>query len=195
MLTQNALFFIGKHNLIEWNEDGFEKKGAKSFKIHPDWQPHETSYDGDIALAELDSPVKYSKFIRPICLWSGSDELTKVIGQVGIVAGWGKNDQGQINTDFPKKVNVPIVSDGTCLRAHEAFVHITSDRTFCAGGRAGEGPCQGDSGGGLVLKVGKKWFLRGIVSASLRDGASCDVSNYAVFTDVAKFIPWIKENM
>lgn len=100
-----------------------------------------------------------------------------------------------MNTDFPKKVNVPIVSDGTCLRAHEAFVHITSDRTFCAGGRQGEGPCQGDSGGGLVLKVGKKWFLRGIVSASLRDGASCDVSNYAVFTDVAKFISWIQENM
>lgn len=37
------------------------------------------------------------------------------------------------------------MSDGTCLRAHEAFVHITSDRTFCAGGRNGEGPCQGDS--------------------------------------------------
>lgn len=55
----------------------------------------------------------------------------------------GKNDDGKLNTDFPKKVNVPIVSDGQCLRTHEAFVHITSDRTFCAGGRMGEGPCQG----------------------------------------------------
>jgi len=62
-----------------------------------------------------------------------------------IPKGWGKNDDGKLNTDYPKKVNVPIVSDGTCLRAHEAFVHITSDRTFCAGGRNGEGPCQGDS--------------------------------------------------
>lgn len=58
----------------------------------------------------------------------------------------GKNDDGKLNTEFPKKVNVPIVSDGQCLRTHEAFVHITSDRTFCAGGRMGEGPCQGDSG-------------------------------------------------
>lgn len=127
----------------------------------------------------------------------------------------GKNNAGELNTDFPKKVNVPIVSDGQCLRTHEAFVHITSERTFCAGGRAGEGPCQGDSGkfetnfsvlssplivwlfagGGLVLKSGRKWFLRGIVSASLRDEASCDVNNYAVFTDVAKFIPWIRNHI
>lgn len=55
----------------------------------------------------------------------------------------GKNNEGKLNTDFPKKVNVPIVSDGQCFRTHEAFVHITSDRTFCAGGMMGEGPCQG----------------------------------------------------
>lgn len=72
-----------------------------------------------------------------------------------IPKGWGKNDDGKLNTDYPKKVNVPIVSDGTCLRAHEAFVHITSDRTFCAGGRNGEGPCQGDS---------KDYFLKNVIN-------------------------------
>lgn len=112
--------------------------------MHPDWKPQEQSYDGDAALIQMDKPVKYSKFIRPICLWNGMPDITKVVGQVGIIAGWGKNDKGQLNTDFPKKVNVPIVADGTCLRQHEAFVHITSDRTFCAGGRNGEGPCQGN---------------------------------------------------
>lgn len=142
--TQNALLFIGKHNLIQWNEEGFEKKGAKTFKIHPDWNPNDAKYDADLALIEMDSAVKYSKFIRPICLWNGPADVTQVVGQTGIVAGWGKNDAGDLNTDFPKKVNVPIVSDGQCLRTHEAFVHITSDRTFCAGGRAGEGPCQGE---------------------------------------------------
>jgi secreted trypsin-like serine protease len=51
------------------------------------------------------------------------------------------------------------------------------------------------SGGGIVLKTGKKWFIRGIVSASLRDGASCDVNSYAIFTDIAKFMPWIRTEM
>lgn len=87
--TQNALLFIGKHNLIQWNEEGFEKKGAKSFKVHPDWNPNDIKYDADIALIQMDSPVKYSKFIRPICLWSGDPDINKVVGQTGIVVGWG----------------------------------------------------------------------------------------------------------
>jgi hypothetical protein len=140
MQTKNALLFIGKHNLVEWNEEGYEKKGAKAFKVHPDWKTTDTKYDADIALIELESPVPYSKFIRPICLWDGSEDLNQVVGQTGIgkmsnvvkllsfqrffcilVAGWGKNDDGQLNTDFPKKVNVPIVSDGQCLRTHEGW--------------------------------------------------------------------------
>lgn len=78
METQNALLFIGKHNLIQWNEEGFEKKGAKSFKVHPDWSPNDIKYDVDIALIQMDSPVKYSKFIRPIC-----SLLPKLLGRLG----------------------------------------------------------------------------------------------------------------
>lgn len=90
MQTKNALLFIGKHNLVEWNEDGYEKKGAKEFKIHPDWNPNDIKYDADIALIEMDGAVKYSKFIRPICMWNGPEDITQVVGQTGIVAGWGK---------------------------------------------------------------------------------------------------------
>lgn len=90
METQNALLFIGKHNLIQWNEEGFEKKGAKNFKIHPDWNPNDIKYDADIALIEMESAVPYSKFIRPICLWSGPSEINQIVGQTGIVAGWGE---------------------------------------------------------------------------------------------------------
>lgn len=91
--TQNALLFVGKHNLIHWNEEGFEKKGAKSFKIHPDWNPNDAKYDADLALIEMESAVKYSKFIRPVCLWNGQVDVARVVGQTGIVAGWGKIHQ------------------------------------------------------------------------------------------------------
>ncbi len=30
---EDALLFIGKHNLIEWNEDGYETRGAEQFKV------------------------------------------------------------------------------------------------------------------------------------------------------------------
>lgn len=84
MQTKNALLFIGKHNLVEWNEDGFEKRGAKSFKVHPEWSPMDTKYDADIALIEMDSGVRYSKYIRPVCLWNGPADITQVVGQNGI---------------------------------------------------------------------------------------------------------------
>lgn len=30
---QDALLFIGKHNLVQWNEEGYEKRGALKFKV------------------------------------------------------------------------------------------------------------------------------------------------------------------
>jgi secreted trypsin-like serine protease len=54
----------------------------------------------------------------------------------------------------------------------------------------------GDSGGGLMLKLNGQWILRGIVSVALigNDGY-CDANNFVVFTDVAQFVPWIKNNI
>lgn len=55
----------------------------------------------------------------------------------------------------------------------------------------------GSSGGGMVLKQGKQFFLRGIVSISiaLQNTLRCDPTNYAVFVDAAKFTNWIKTHI
>lgn len=47
------------------------------------------------------------------------------------------------------------------------------------------------------MKYSGKYYLRGIVSASLFDQElfMCDTRNYAVFTDVAAFNDWIYQNM
>ena len=52
----------------------------------------------------------------------------------------------------------------------------------------------GDSGGGFVVNESGIWFLKGIVSASLRDSVtnSCDLKNNIVLTDVAKYLDWIR---
>lgn len=60
--------------------------------------------------------------------------------------------------------------------------------------------CNGDSGGGLVFpKQGSNpqnpiWVLRGLVSISvaLQNQFKCDAAHYVVFTDVAKYLDWIK---
>ena len=39
------------------------------------------------------------------------------------------------------------------------------------------------------------WYVKGIVSVSLSrtDVAICDPNSYAVFTDVSKYLKWIKD--
>ena len=95
--------------------------------------------------------------------------------------------------------DVRLILQEDCLRSNIAFLSSTSNRTFCAGSRNGSGPCNGDSGSGLVLRdpITGRYHLRGIISLSLLDKStlSCDLKEYLVFVDVPKFQSWIKTQM
>jgi hypothetical protein len=45
-----------------------------------------------------------------------------------------------------------------------------------------------------VPSVGERWVLRGIVSKSLefRSTGGCNLYQYAVLTDISKFLPWLR---
>ncbi|XP_070154503.1 serine protease gd [Polyergus mexicanus] len=94
---------------------------------------------------------------------------------------------------------VPIVNQEVCLWSDSRFVSFTSNRTFCAGLRDGSGPCNGDSGSGLMFHDATtgRYQLRGIVSRSLydRDEMTCDLTQYVVFVDVAKYLFWIQQQI
>lgn len=186
--TDDMKVVLGKYNLNSVTESSVVLE-VSQFILHHDWNSRTNRYDADIAIAVLSSKVRYSQFIRPICLPTESDAT----GRKGLVAGWGKSDNDLPSSEEPKFVIVPIVSDGDCLRSHEAMSYITSNRTFCAGDKKGGGPCNGDSGSPLMLKQDGRWVLRGIVSVSLKnEDNKCDVHNYIVYTDVAKFSDWIQ---
>lgn len=163
-----------------------------SVVIHPDYRTQTELYS-DIAVGKLSESLVFTEFIQPACLWSGSPEQSLIVGRNGVIVGWGLDESG-MQTAEPKRVEVPVVSDQKCLRSHEGFGKITSDRTFCAGWRNGsEGPCAGDSGSGLMLNQDGMWFLRGLVSVSLKDSntGTCDLNEFVVFTDAAQFVSWI----
>lgn len=73
--------------------------------------------------------------------------------------------------------------------------HILNSFYPILGDRNGVGPCLGDSGGGLYILEGGRWRLRGVVSLSLRPengDKTCNLDEYVIFTDAAKYLPWIK---
>lgn len=84
---QDSYVYLGKHNLNDSDESGYEKRGVERFITHPEWKPIDISYDADIAIIVMDSLVEYSEYIRPICLWEFSEHLYDVVGQQGRMAG------------------------------------------------------------------------------------------------------------
>ncbi|XP_063708228.1 serine proteinase stubble-like [Culicoides brevitarsis] len=194
ILTENEIvLFIGRNDIDDWTETGYISPKVKKIIVHPDYKKSDTtSADADIAIILLKLKVTFTQFIRPACLWRGPTRFSDIVSKNGTVVGWGRDMAGVI-TSTPNKVVMPIVSESACLRSHESYRFLTSNRTFCAGNRDGSGPCNGDSGGGLTMFKNERWYLRGIVSTSLYDTStsSCDVKNYVVFTDVAQFLDWI----
>lgn len=50
------------------------------------------------------------------------------------------------------------------------------------------------TGSGLMIYRNSRWMIRGIVSAGLSDANNglCKLTDYIIFTDIAKFLTWIR---
>ncbi|XP_047098090.1 serine protease gd-like [Schistocerca piceifrons] len=197
LTPKDLVIYLGKYEVRRFAEPYSQVREVSEIYLHPDYNSN--NFDADIAMIILRDPVEYTRYVLPICLWNQHSSLNHIIGQIGVVVGWGRDEHGNRVTDFPRKTNVPVVSREDCINSRKDFALITSERTFCGGFRNDTGPCSGDSGGGLFLPSDPgrgsdtQWFLRGIVSLSLLDPEtqSCDLRQYIVFTDVAKFQDWI----
>ena len=188
---------MGRNNLLNWGEDGSQTLGVQQIYVHPDFQSSDTSsFDADLALVQLNTLASFSSTIRPICLWDQSTEIDDMVNKQAVVAGWGKTERGELST-VPNKLSIKVVSDAECMRSNFQLSAILTNRAFCAGNRDGSSPCNGDSGGPLMINRNGAWYIRGIVSISLQneDRTSCDPYNYIFFTNVAKFIPWIRSHL
>lgn len=195
--ADEVIIYLGRYNIMKWSEKGSHVTEVDQIYVHDDYMKEEQNFDADVAIVVMTDRIKYTDFIRPICLWEGSENVNDIVGSSGTVVGWGRDGSGNIVTPEPHKINVPIVADDVCLRSSDIFRYITSKRTFCAGSRNGLGPCNGDSGSGMAIYKNNRIYLRGIVSAALSDPVMnmCKLKDYVVFTDAAKFGTWIRSYM
>ncbi|XP_047538522.1 serine protease gd-like isoform X3 [Vanessa atalanta] len=195
-VNKNTLtIYLGKHNL-RTSVEGVEIRLVSDIIVHP--QYNASSFSRDASILKMRQPVEYTEFVRAACLWpEDQTDLSYVIGKKGSVVGWGFDDTG-VATEELTLVEMPIVDTETCIRSYsEFFVKFTSQYTFCAGYRDGTSVCNGDSGGGMVFYMGDSWYLRGLVSLSVarQNEYRCDPTHFVVFTDLSKFLPWIKQNI
>ncbi|XP_019626214.1 PREDICTED: uncharacterized protein LOC109471365 [Branchiostoma belcheri] len=158
--------------------------------IHPDHNPD--NYDVDLALVRLEEKIAFTDYILPVCLPTVEDARRLLTATpVGSVSGWGRTVEDGTFSSTLKEVNVPIIRQSKCRRAHARY-DVTKNM-FCAGSETGgRDSCDGDSGGPFVVYDNGKWNLMGIVSwgdgCALRD-------KYGVYTRVHRFRDWLQEQI
>uniref|UniRef100_A0A8C5GIC4 Peptidase S1 domain-containing protein n=1 Tax=Gouania willdenowi TaxID=441366 RepID=A0A8C5GIC4_GOUWI len=144
------------------------------------------TFNNDIALVELTSPVVLSEHVIPVCLPSATEPPT---GSPCLVAGWG--DLNWPMTDLTlMEAKVPLLPQSTCKSA--LGKDLVTNTMLCAGYLSGGiDSCQGDSGGPLIYKdrLSGRFQLYGITSWG--DGCG-EKGKPGVYTRVAAFSDWIQ---
>ncbi|AOT07566.1 serine protease [Pseudoalteromonas luteoviolacea] len=149
-----------------------------------DWVfDNEQAYD--IAILELDRPVEN---ITPIKLANSDIRSNLVAGETLKVMGWGRLSYGGNTPSKLQEVDLQYVPNEICNDAAHYDGDIT-DSMMCAGVEAGDkSPCNGDSGGPLIVKKEDEWIQVGVVSWGIQCGAP---NKPGVFADVANVSDWL----
>jgi secreted trypsin-like serine protease len=154
--------------------------------IHPRWEPPAGAFAHDVAVLELDRPVRG---IAPIRLaTTGTDALERP-GRRATVTGWGNTIAQPVGPgpglglfDGPNRMReaqVPIVSDEEC---EAVYGEDLSPRLAVCAGRTNLDTCQGDSGGPLFVPVSRGFRQIGITSFGFGCG---EIGFPGVYTQVS----------
>ncbi|XP_077370410.1 uncharacterized protein prss56 [Festucalex cinctus] len=155
---------------------------------HPKFNPK--TFNNDIALVELTSPVVLSDRVTPVCLPSGIEPPT---GSPCLVAGWGSLYEDGPSADIVMEAKVPLLPQNTCKNA--LGKELVTNTMLCAGYLSGGiDSCQGDSGGPLIYqdRISGRFQLHGITSWG--DGCG-EKGKPGVYTRVTAFSDWIQVEM
>nr|CAI5852171.1 unnamed protein product [Callosobruchus analis] len=160
--------------------------------------PHEdydrSTLSNDIALMKMSSPVRFNRYVRPICLPSDATAGDGFInapppGEICTTVGWGATVEHGVDPDHMREVEVPVLP--ACKHMEDRM----NNAAICAGLLSGgKDACQGDSGGPFMCRNPRnptQWYLAGIVS----HGEGCARPNEpGVYTRVSRHLGWIAEN-
>ncbi|XP_034826064.2 chymotrypsinogen A-like isoform X4 [Maniola hyperantus] len=193
---------LGKYHLFRSDATIQEKEVFRVY-VHDEFR-HST-LSNDIALLKLRTEAVYNNYVQPACLWNDTvwDRLS--YDAYATVVGWGF-DQSDSLTSTLHSVSMPQIPNIQCIYSKPEFYGnlLRDEKRFCAGYTNGTSVCNGDSGGAFAYfvpdiadfkasSVPGAWYVKGIVSNTLSLGAAiCDPNAYAIFTDVAKYLPWIQ---
>ncbi|KAK2566870.1 Transmembrane protease serine 6 [Acropora cervicornis] len=186
---------LGEFNIEQM--DGTETSmRVKRVVKHPLYDGTRSGFAHNIALLELETPVKLNDHIRMVCVPKRKrDKILESPLQYGTVAGWGSTKPisigertGPLSAKL-RQVTVPIIPDKECKQA--TIYSYRKEDTLCAGfKRKPKDPCFGDIGSPLVMQNPRsgRWTVIGLFGWSEGCGQP---RKYAYYTRVSKYRKWI----
>uniref|UniRef100_A0A4W4E5Z6 Peptidase S1 domain-containing protein n=1 Tax=Electrophorus electricus TaxID=8005 RepID=A0A4W4E5Z6_ELEEL len=163
-------------------------RSVTSVTIHPNYDAN--TVNNDLALLQLSSTVTFTPYITPICLAASGSTFFN--GTLSWVTGWGNIATGASlpSPGYLQEVQVPIIGNRQCFCLYGGGI---TGNMICAGALPGnKDPCNGDSGGALVIKQGSIWIQAGIVSFG-KDQGCAQANDPGAFTRVSQYQNWINQ--
>lgn len=188
--TPSQVYF-GGHNITA---DYTEQRRVRRVHQHAGFDVR--TYDNDIALLQLDRPIKFGAKVQPVCLpygGPGGSAATDYAGSMAVVAGWGRTGEGKPTSPVLRAVAVPVWSADQCADSDYGRQRLT-ENMMCAGYHdGGRDACQGDSGGPLHREsAAGSVEVIGLVSW----GRGCARPNLpGLYTKVVNYAPWIRKQL
>ncbi|KAG7159559.1 Serine proteinase stubble-like 1, partial [Homarus americanus] len=110
LLTSQIRIRVGEYDFSSVMEPfPYVERAVKRKAVHPKYNFF--TYEYDLALVQMESPLEFLPHISPICLPGNNDLL---IGERGTVTGWGRLSEHGRLPSILQKGSVPIVSNSKC---------------------------------------------------------------------------------
>ncbi|KAF5277864.1 hypothetical protein FQA39_LY06016 [Lamprigera yunnana] len=176
---------LGTHELGKL--DHTVEYGVEEQIAHEDYKRGKKQYDHDIGLLRLNATVKFTDYIKPICLPSDTTKLTKP-DDVVTLTGWGRDVSGE-SIVTKKVIRRRIIENSECQTAYNKYNISITDYHVCTHTLKDDKAyaCAGDGGGPIMFSNEHQWHQEGIISF----GSACGHDFPDVNTKVIKYVPWI----
>lgn len=183
-------------NVDNINDDSFDRSNSFAAKkvYYPDSFDPDGSFQNDIAIIRLASPVPESVVSSSNYVQLAPDEGYRVDGQKFSVIGYGKTGPDYDSPDSLQVVQVEYAQPSQC---NGIFTEDISDSQICVTGEVvnnlRSGVCGGDSGGPLLYDDNGTFYQAGIVSFGPEQCGDINIDIQSVYTETADYRGWLAD--